>query len=182
MYSSDFITIIVSTVLISGCFAPAMGEPPLSDEYVVWVEALNMRAEPSKEAEIVVVLEQGDELMDISAPVVREGDLWWRHVRSDQIEGWIADWYALPRFYYDVFREADELGKMGKAEEMVDAVVEAGNIIGFEVSDDVFHDVSHDGKNIILWGAWYCFDWGGNYPDGGRVDSPFPVALFASDR
>ncbi len=173
--------IVVYAFSLFGCCTSATGEPPKSDEYIVWVEALNMRTEPAMGAEIVTVLERGDELKDLGEPPEYVDETWWRHVRVSESDGWIADWYTLPRPYYDAFREADEFGKAGKAEEMVAAAIEAGNAIAQEISDDVFHDVSPDGKNIIIWGAWYYFYWSGNYPDGGRVDSPFPVVLFASD-
>ena len=152
-------------------------------DYVVWVDQLNLRAGPSTEAEIITVLRRGDELTYLGEDVEEAGDVWWRRVRPGENEGWVNDWYTLPRAYYDAFRKADELGKAGEAEGMVAAAIEGGRKIGLEEGWGDFYDVSPDRKKIILQGDWSTsdeLDWGGNYPRRGRVFSPFPVLLFAS--
>jgi hypothetical protein len=158
------------------------------DEYVVWVEALYLREHPSGGAEIVATLARGDELFDLGEAPVESGGFWWRHVRAGESEGWVNDWRILPRPYYDAFREADELGKAGDAEAMVAAVIETAVSVGIGEMEayEPFYDVSPDGKNIVMWGFWATGGeldyWGGGYPDGGRVDSPFPVLVFASGK
>jgi hypothetical protein len=144
-----------------------------------------MRAEPSSEAEVVTVLGRGDEVADLGEEVKEVGDFWWRHVRAGDNEGWVNDSYALPGGFYDAFREADELGKAGKADAMVTAAWEGGEKIGIWGRRDASNRVSPDGKKVVLIGAWSTdgdMDWGWGYPWGGRVYSPFPVLFFVSGK
>ncbi len=184
MRFNPLIKVVFLTVFVSGWLVPATGEPPKSDEYIVRVEALNMRAEPELAGEVITILSEGDELMDLGEPPEYVDETWWRHVRFGEEEGWIADWYALPRPYYDAFREADELGKAGKILEMLDAIKTGARKIGAGGGRwGENYLISPDGKKIVVWGYAQMDEpdlWGGKYPGEGRNLSHFPVLLFAS--
>jgi hypothetical protein len=56
---------------------------------------LRVRAEPSREAEIVARLPEGASVMIIDGPITAEGIRWWR-VRSASGEGWCAADFLAP--------------------------------------------------------------------------------------
>jgi hypothetical protein len=106
-------------------------------EYTVYVDALNLRAEPSLKADVLAVLPAGavvktnsyhptgevEENLPIYLPRSEiVGGIYWTKVRAGDIYGWVAEEYIMPRPLYDAYREADRLGKAGDAAGMLAAI------------------------------------------------------------
>jgi hypothetical protein len=179
---------MLTGITLAAAFAAYADQTTVArDEYVFWVETSYLMEHPSGGAEIVAKLKRGDKLIDLGEAPVESGGFWWRHVRAGGNEGWVNDWLALPRAYYDAFREADELGKAGDAEAMVASVIETAVSVGIGEMEsyEPFYDVSPDGKRVIIKGCLVSEEadyWGGRYEDMGRVSSPSPVLVFASGK
>jgi len=155
------------------------GEP-----YVVWVSNLNLRRNPGTAAKKLTTLAAGTTAADSGYQMLwLAGDLW-RLVRAGDKVGWVADRCILPAALASAFKEADELGKAGDAEGMVAAVTEGGLKGGFDWS---CFDISPDRRKIFVlpcweWGLDDIPQWGGGYPNGGRVGTGFPVLYFVTGR
>jgi hypothetical protein len=128
-------------------------------EYTVYVDALNLRVEPSLKADVLAVLPAGavvktnpyqptgevDENLPIYLPRSENVDgIYWTKVRAGDIYGWVAEEYIMPRPLYDAYREADRLGKAGDAAGMLAAIEAAGPATyGFAVP-------SPDGRKVVV--------------------------------
>jgi SH3-like domain-containing protein len=131
----------------------------LYDYYVVYVAKLNVRAEPSLDAEIVATLSAGARVAGVNAEVVEVENAFWRRVRAGDKAGWLADRYILPEEFYNAFRRADELGKAGDATAMAAAIEEAVSCdeLRYELSDPLhtahavgWSDVSPGGLKVFV--------------------------------
>jgi hypothetical protein len=147
----------VTFALTSHAAAEKAEEP---DEYVVYVDKVNLRAEPSTEAEVITVLRRGDRAEYLRPDVVEKEDYIWRKVRYDGYEGWVADRYVLRSDVYGAFKDADERGKAGDARGMLAAIVEANRTLGIDREyEDYYYSVSPDGEKVIVevekgWRDW----------------------------
>jgi hypothetical protein len=134
-------------------------EKPAYDylEYAVYVDALNLCAEPSLEAKVLAVLPAGAVVKRNSPLPLREevderllagskevDGIYWEKVRAGDIYGWVVYEYIMPRPLYEAYREADRLGKAGDAAGMVAAIEAAAPAThGFAVP-------SPDGRKVVV--------------------------------
>ena len=102
----------------------------LYDHYIVYVDKLNVRAEPSPGAEVVATLAAGTRVASMCAEVAEVDNAFWRKVRAGDKVGWLEDRYILPEELYNAFRRADEQGKAGDAKGMAAAIKEGVNKSG----------------------------------------------------
>jgi hypothetical protein len=154
--------------------------PP--DEYVVWVDGLELRTEASMEGAVITTLARGTRLLNISEAVTGIEGQYWRHVGAGEYDGWVIDRNIIPAYFYEPFKRADELGKAGDAEGMVGAVAEA--VERFELSyppEGPLYSVSPDGRKVFI-DVSYPFrpDWRRAYPSKPMLNYPVPVLYFVS--
>jgi len=189
---------LAASLLAAAVHAAQTSAEP-GDEYVVYVDAVNLRAEPDAGAEVMRVLTSGERLrglgeavFDAKADAMAEPEVW-RPVRAGDDAGWVPDRYILSASLYEAFREADRLGKAGDAAGMLLAVKNSIRAFPPRRRDEgktplnaermwADVDASPDGSKVVvaLWG-----DGGigpGDYPDAGRIGSGFAVLLFAQGR
>jgi len=129
-------------------------------EYAVYVDDLELRAEPSLEAKVLTVLPAGavvkrnsplaggeevDEKLPPGSRGSKEVDgIYWEKVRAGDIYGWVVYKYIMPRPLYEAYREADRLGKAGDAAGMLAAIEAAAPATyGFAVP-------SPDGRKVVV--------------------------------
>jgi hypothetical protein len=152
------ILITITTMLLAAALAPAAPLaaetselPPGQEEleYAVYVDALNLRAEPGMDAKIITVLKAGDVVAHDRFRVEHaEADgVYWIKVRAAGGEGWLDYEYITPRYIYDAYREASRLGKAGDTAGMVTAIKAAAAGLG-QGTDDVVP--SADGRKVIV--------------------------------
>ncbi len=164
----------------------AAQEAEESVEYVVWVDALNLRAEPTDEAEILKVLKRGARVENMSEVVTEVDGRYWRQVKVAGKTGWVPDQHVLPDYFYDPFRKADELARAGDAEGMVAAVLE-GVCAAYNATSpplDVYF-LSPDGLKVMVdLGASPLMPstWNDMYGGRGYYNEPVPLMFFAVGR
>jgi len=160
----------------------AVDEDPASDEYVVWVGKLDLRAEPTPEAEILKILKRGTRVRNLSEVVTEVEGRYWRRVEIEGETGWVPDQHVLPDYFYDPFKRADELGRAGDAEGMIAAAIEGLKEVGcLEDKEDYCYRVSPDGEKVFVdleYGE--PPRWGLGYPDIRYVFQPVPVLYFVN--
>jgi hypothetical protein len=167
--------------LFAALVAYGVEEAPEPDEYVVWVDQLNLRGEPSTKADVITVFQRDDKVTDFGEAVVYADGFWWRHVRAGESEGWVVDKYELLASVFDAFKEADARAKVGTAAEMLDSINEGCRVLAearprFPGSDKPY-SVSPDGGKIFV--AVEClYNWRSGYPGGPRGSFTTPVLYF----
>jgi len=176
----------VALALTSALFSRAAAEnEPTANEYVVYVEKLELRAEPTNEAEVVKVLERGYRVADLGELVEYADGLWWRHVEAAGEKGWVADKYVLPAAVYEAFRKADECGRAGDAEGMLYSVKEGCRVMGEKQSrypaSEVPYCVSPDGRKVIV-AVENLWEWDSGYPERSRMSRSIPVLFFEAGK
>lgn len=151
MRKSYFAGVGAALALLTPASAAAAEKAAPPNEYVVWVDALNLREGPSTEATVLAVLREGTRLAYIQAAEEPYEELEWRRVAAGDVEGWVADRYVLRADIYEAFKEADERGKAGDAAGMLAAAVAANRTLGTEPEyDDYYYSVSPDGQKVIV--------------------------------
>jgi hypothetical protein len=175
-----------------------------SGEFMVYVPQLNMRANPNNQAKVLKVLKRGTMVRAVSAEVTdalegHDAYEFWREVAVDGTIGWVADDYIISKDLYEAFREADERGRAGDAEGMrrgLDKAIKnyrppfqdgGANMLDIQREDSarrgIWHQyVSPDGTKIVVVGEWAYLDWGGGYPNHGRIGTGVPVLCFENGK
>jgi hypothetical protein len=175
-----FAVTVVTTLALASPAAAQEAEEYV--EYVVWVDALNLRAEPSPEAEILKILKRGRRVGNLSEAVTEVEGRYWRRVEIEGETGWVPDQRVLPDYFYDPFRKADELARAGDAEGMIAAAIEGLKEVGhLEDKEDYCYRVSPDGEKVFVdleYGE--PPRWGLGYPDVRYVFQPVPVLYFVN--
>ncbi|MGD8717272.1 MAG: SH3 domain-containing protein [Candidatus Zixiibacteriota bacterium] len=144
-----YVTLLLATAAFPATAPAADAAPP--HEYVVWVDALNLREGPSTKATVLAVLREGTRLAWIQAAEEPYEEFEWRRVKAGDAEGWVADRYVLRADIYDAFKEADERGKAGDAAAMSAAAVAANRTLGIDPEyEDYYYSVSPDGEKLIV--------------------------------
>jgi hypothetical protein len=170
---------LTATLALAAHAAAEEAEEP--DEYVVYVDKVNVCAEPSPEAEVVKVLERGDRVADLGELVEYADGLWWRHVRVAGEKGWVADKCVLLARVFGAFKEADARGRAGDGEGMLSSVKEGCRIIAETQSrypaSEVPYCVSPDGRKVIV-AVENLWDWDSGYPERSRMSRSIPVLFF----
>ena len=161
-----FLSVIILGFFIAGCGSETkpvtnapVTETPAStglvndqnpgEEYIVWVDKLNLRAAPNSGSESLQTLGKGDTLLiDRSEQSVdANGYTWFKFLdMKSRKSGWVADKFILPQQIYDQFRKADELGKAGKNTEMM---TEIKRIDG-EIYKETTIVISPDGRKVVI--------------------------------
>jgi len=171
----------MALALAAAVAAYAAAEAAEPDEYVVWVDRLNLRAGPSAEADIITVLGRGDVAENLSEYVEYADGFWWRHVQAGEGEGWVVDKYELLASVFDAFKEADARAKVGTAAEMLDSIKGGCRVLAearprFPCSEEPY-SVSPDGRKVFV--AVEClYNWVSGYPGGPRGSFTTPVLHF----
>jgi hypothetical protein len=143
--------IIIVWALAAACAVYAGEEAPEPDEYVVWVDQLNLRAGPSTEAEVVTVLRRGNHAEYVRPEVIEKEDYVWRKVRYAAYEGWVADRYVLREDIFNAFKDVILYAADYDAAGMLAAVMEGNRRAGIEPQYETYYcSVSPDGEKIIL--------------------------------
>ena len=153
-------------------------------EFVVYVDELNLRAEPSTDAKVVTRLRRSSRLVNKSEVATEVEGRFWRRVEADGLTGWVADEYVLPALFYDAFAKADELGRAGDGEGMINAAIEGGKEVGFlEGKEANCYRVSPDGRKVLVT-LRYAEppDWHRGYPSRGYDFQPIPVLYLVRGR
>jgi len=122
------------------------GQPDEARAVVVYAAKVNLRAEPSPAARIVVVLSEGTCLERVPEKDADNGGYYWLGVRAGGDEGWVADDYVMPAGVYDATRKADSLGRAGDADAMV---AELKKVLAARGGNDEDLSVSPDGKKAL---------------------------------
>jgi len=91
---------------------------PSPDDYVVYVDKLNLRNSAGS-GDVVAVLTAGTYVEGPLGKGVEDGGYYWVPVRAGGKEGWLADKFIIPAPVYEATRKADELGRSGDAAAMV---------------------------------------------------------------
>lgn len=179
------------------------------DEYVVWVEELNLRVDPVMDSASVKVLEEGTRVKYLNPDVVEkteyawDGSCWdtentkfpfshpglnveddyvWRRVKAREREGWVPDRSVLRADIYDVFKDADERRKAGDAAGMREAIIEGyKNIPAIGGYEESHFNVSPDGKKVV---AFIDTEWDEGYafPDTSYEYDYAPLLFFVVGR
>jgi hypothetical protein len=153
-------------------------EAAAPDEYVVWVDELNLRAEPSTGAEVITVLGRGDRAEYVRPEVIEKEDYIWRKVRYGEYAGWVADRYVLREDIFDAFKDVILNAGNYDSRGMLDAIVEGNRRMGMDSEYEVYYySVSPNGKKVMLE-VDFPSDFEGDYPDFGFYGRPEPVLLF----
>jgi hypothetical protein len=203
------ILIDIAWALFAALVAYGVEEAPEPDEYVVWVDQLNLRGEPSTGSRPVMMLEEGMHIKYLSPDVVEkteyawngscwdtdnikfpfshpgletEDDFIWRRVRADEKEGWVPDRFVLRADINDAFKEADERGKAGDAAGMREAIIEGyKNVPGIRGFEESHVNVSPDVKKIVVFidTEW---DKGYAFPDTSYEYDYHPLLFFVAGR
>jgi hypothetical protein len=96
----------------------AAANEPKEAEYVVYVESLGLRAEPSPEADVIAVLGAGERVVATDAEPAHVGYDYgwefWYEVRAGDKVGWVGDRSILPADVYDVVASATVLDDTGE--------------------------------------------------------------------
>ena len=156
----------------------------LPDEYVVWVDELDLRAEPSTEAAVVTELDRRSYLVNKSEVATEAEGRYWRQVEFNGQTGWVADEYVLPGLFYEAFVRADELGRAGDGEGMIAAALEGLKNVGYlEDREDYCYRLSPDRRKLFVT-LEYAEPpgWSRGYPDTGYDFEPIPVLYFVKGR
>lgn len=141
----------------SGAAADAKPSP---DEYVVYVEKLNLRGKAGTEGDVVALLTRGDPVTYV------KGDVWiaetagspsdpWFNVETNGGKGWVAGRCVVSRELYEDYRRADELGRAGKADEMLEELANvtiAREVPGSPPESNVH--VSPDHRKAVCWAGF----------------------------
>lgn len=153
-------------------------------EFVVFVDTLNLRAEPSKEAAVVTRLSRGARLVNKSEVAVKAERRFWRQVEAGGRTGWVADEYVLPALFYEAFVKADDLGRAGDGEGMIAAALEGLRKAGYsEDREDRCYRLSPDRRKLFVTLEYVePPDWCMGYPDIGYDFQPVPVLYFVCGR
>ncbi len=202
--------IILGLMLTLVMASPAAAEnEPTANEYVVYVEKLNLRSEPSAKARSVGVIKKGARVKYLSPDVVEtpgyswdgthwdtdniklpflhleiteEDDYVWRKVKAVKNEGWVPDRFVLRADIYDAFKVADERGKAGDAAGMLTAIIEGYEKLKEIVSYEEGNlSVSPDGKAAV---AFVDIEWDEGYAFSGtsyEIDYT-PLLYFVAGR
>lgn len=121
------------------------------DEYVVWVDELDLRKEPKTGAPVLATVREGTRLEYLQAATGAGEERTWRRVAAGPAEGWAADRYLLPSRIYDAFEKADERAEAGDAPGMLAAIVEANRTLGVDREyEDYYYRVSPDGEKVMV--------------------------------
>jgi hypothetical protein len=163
--------------------AHAMDEAAVTpDEYVVWVEELHLRAEPSTEAEVITVLGRGDRAEYLRPKVIEKEDYIWRKVRYGEYVGWVADRYVLREDIFDAFKDVILNAGDYDSRGMLDAIVEGNRRMGVDPKYEAnFWSVSPNNKKVMLE-VDFPFDLDRDYQDYGFSGQPEPVLYFVSGK
>lgn len=105
----------------------AWAEDTQDNTYIVWADKLNLRDVPSTNANVVVVLGRGDQVIvdrknserKSIFPNENPDSFCWQKVSFNDKEGWVADSYILSSDYYSKVLTADEYGRAGRNTEMM---------------------------------------------------------------
>jgi hypothetical protein len=139
------------------------GEPgvvePSPDDYVVYVDKLNLRNSAGT-GDVVAVLSRGDAVKFVMGEEWVPGasgllDECWFGVEAEAGKGWVASRYVVPRELYEDYGRADELGKAGKAREMMEelaGVTVAREVPGSPPESNVF--ASPDLRKAACWSGF----------------------------
>jgi hypothetical protein len=172
----------------NGGTKPREGETSVSTpvgsvhEFVVFVDSLNLRAEPSAEAAVVTRLSRGTRLTNRSEVAVEAEGRFWRQVEADGRTGWVADEYILPALFYDAFAKADELGRSGDGEGMINATLEGLREVGSLQGKEAYcYRLSPDRRKVLVTLEYgEPPDWHRGYPGPGYDFQPVPVLYFVN--
>ena len=143
----------------AGAGGPDTAGKPSPNEYVVYVDKLNLRNSAGT-GDVVAVLTRGDVVTRTG------GEEWvpgaagsppepWFGVEAGAGNGWLAGRYVVPRELFGDYGRADELGEAGKAREMVEelaGVTAAREVPGSPPESNVL--VSPDGRKAACWGGF----------------------------
>jgi hypothetical protein len=172
--------IVVIALTLAAAFAAygtdEAAAPP--DEYVVWVDQLNLRASPSTQADVITVLRRGDRAEYVRPEVVGKKYYIWRKVRFGEYVGWVADRYVLREDIFDAFRDVIVNAGDYDTGGMLDAIVEGNRHMGMAPEYEVnYYSVSPTGKKVMLE-VEFPVDLVRDYPDNGICGQPEPVLYF----
>jgi len=123
------------------------------NDYTVWADKLNVRESAGVNAKTIAVLEKNDRVsVDWFENWTLQDGYHWVKIKFEGKEGWIAKLYIFPTRTFQVLSKANELGKAGKADEMVAELKKEFDVI-----------VSPDMKKAVFEES-SLFDWQGGGP------------------
>jgi hypothetical protein len=139
--------IALLTAAYLSCVSAALA---YNGELVVFVEGLNLRAEPSTGAEVLQVLPYGSGAVRTGAEEYI-GDYLWVEVEKGDSTGWAAYRYVVDGEVFDAFKKAIDLARSGDAGGMVEEI-ERVQAEFDEYSYDGVRGVfpSPDGRTVLL--------------------------------
>jgi hypothetical protein len=133
---------------------------PSPDEYVVYVDKLNLRDRAGAEGRVVAVLARGDTVTSTAEAEWLPGTGGspaepWFEVEAEAGQGWLAGRFVIPRELFEDYARADELGKAGRSGDMLEElsrVAAAREVPASPAESSVF--VSPDTRKAACWGGF----------------------------
>jgi hypothetical protein len=164
----------IAAILFAAAALAAAANESKEAEYVVYVEKLELRAEPSDEVEILKVLKRGARVKNLSEVVAAVEGRYWRRVGIDGEIGWVVDEYVLPDYFYERFKEADEFARGGDAEGMVGAIERSED---YRLSPDGLKVMVDLGVSPLMPSTWNVM-----YGSRSYYNEPTPLLFFVVGR
>lgn len=139
---------IITIVLAAAAVAALLPAGTFADNggLVVYVDALNMRAEPGTSADVVAELPRGTSLIASIDDGKTVDGCYWIPVKAGSKSGWVVAEYTVPEDAFDALAEADAAGRVGDAGRMMKEIRLACE--GSEWGDYRL-DVSPDGRKVV---------------------------------